>query len=72
MIVEIKVKTNSSKSEVILKDTYLIVKVHSLPQDGKANQEVIKTLSSYFDISKSKIKIIKGLKSKNKLIEVEK
>ena len=72
MILEIRVKTNSSKSEVVLKDSYLIVKVHSLPHEGKANQEIIKILSSYFDISKSKIKIIKGLKSKDKLIELEK
>ena len=72
MIVEIKVKTNSSKSEVISKDSILFVKVHSSPQDGKANNEVIKILSTYFDVPKSNIEIIKGLKSNKKLINIEK
>ncbi len=43
----------------------------AVPVDGKANKELIKLLSEELNISKSKINIIKGEKSKEKIIEVE-
>ena len=40
------------------------------PVDGRANQALIEFLSQYFRIAKSRVKIIKGLKNKNKIIEI--
>jgi uncharacterized protein (TIGR00251 family) len=37
---------------------------------GKANERILEVLAEYFGISKSQIKIISGLKSKNKIIEI--
>ncbi|MDF1498011.1 MAG: DUF167 domain-containing protein [Patescibacteria group bacterium] len=43
----------------------------AVPVDGKANKELIKLLSKELGISKSKINIIKGGKSKQKVIEID-
>jgi uncharacterized protein (TIGR00251 family) len=42
----------------------------AVPADGKANESVIKLLSDYFDIAKSKIKIIRGETTRDKIIEI--
>ena len=38
--------------------------------DGKANKALIEFLSEYFQVSKSQIEIIKGLKSRSKTITI--
>jgi uncharacterized protein len=42
----------------------------SKPEKGEANRELIKKLAKYFRVSASQIKIISGLKSKKKIIEI--
>jgi uncharacterized protein len=39
--------------------------------EGKANQSVIECLSEQLKVSSSNIKIVKGLKSKNKVIRIQ-
>jgi len=46
------------------------VKVTAVPEKGKANLQVIKLLSEYFKISKSKIEIIRGQTIPDKFIEI--
>ena len=40
------------------------------PDKGKANQAIIKLLAKELNLSKSKITIIKGKKSRHKIIEI--
>ena len=49
---------------------FLKIYLTAVPVDGKANKELIKLLSEKLGVSKSKISIIKGEKSKEKVIEV--
>ena len=49
----------------------LKIKVNSPPVGGAANKEVIEILSDKFHIKKTAIKIIKGLASRNKVVELE-
>jgi uncharacterized protein YggU (UPF0235/DUF167 family) len=74
-----KIKPGSSENKVI-KDEFdfisgdyrvLTIKTTSLPEDGKANESVLKILSDYLKIPKSKIKIISGFSSREKKIEYE-
>ncbi len=67
-----KVKTNAKKEEVNLKEGFYEVKVNAAPVEGKANESVIKLISEYFKVSKSRIRIIKGETSRNKLLEINK
>lgn len=47
------------------------VAVREPAQDGKANRALIELLSDHFRIAKSAIKIVRGLHSRHKLIEVD-
>ena len=69
--IKIKVFVNSKKEEVIEKsgDSF-DVKVKEKPFQGLANKAVVKALASHFKISEQKIKLIKGFKQRNKIIEI--
>ena len=62
----------SSKNEIVgeLPDGTIKIKLKAPPVDGEANTELIKFLSKEWKIPKSSIKILKGLTSKTKLLEV--
>ncbi|UCE42095.1 MAG: YggU family protein [Candidatus Aminicenantes bacterium] len=47
------------------------VRVLSPPSEGKANKEVIAVLASYFHIPPSRVKILKGKKSRQKIVVLE-
>lgn len=42
------------------------------PINGKANRELVRKLAKHFQVSTSNIKILSGLKSRNKTIEIVK
>ena len=48
----------------------LKVRLTSPPVEGKANKQLITFLSENFKVKKSEIKIVAGLKSREKLIEI--
>ncbi len=50
--------------------TNYLVRLKSIPIKNSANKELLEILSRYFRIPKSSIKILKGLKSRNKLVEL--
>jgi len=65
---KIKVKTRQKETKIISQsEDEIILAVKSPPEKNKANLEIIKFLSKHFKI---KVRIIKGLKSKNKLIDL--
>jgi hypothetical protein len=71
MKISIKVKTKS-KIEKVKKtgDGCFAVFTNSTPEKGKANKAVIKLLSKHFKTPAADIKIINGLTSKNKIVEI--
>lgn len=64
-----KAAANRIKTE---DDGTIRVYVNTTPEDGKANKKVIELLSKEFKIPKSSLEIIKGHKSKDKIISVKK
>jgi uncharacterized protein len=50
----------------------IIVCVKSKPERGKANKELVERLATYFALSKDRVRIISGLKSTKKIVEIEK
>ena len=71
MIINVKVKLNSGKQEVVkISENEYVVSLKKPAEDNKANIELIKLFSKYLKISPKDIKIIKGLKSKNKIIKI--
>ncbi|MFA7654440.1 MAG: DUF167 domain-containing protein [Candidatus Magasanikbacteria bacterium] len=71
MKIIIKVIPRSSKNELKqLADGSYKAKLTAPPVDGKANEALIEILAEYFNIPKSKIKIARGLTSKNKTVKI--
>jgi len=70
VVIEVHVKTSRSISDVSLKDDKYIVSLKSTPHKDKANIELIDILASHFNTSKSSVKILRGKKSKRKLVEI--
>jgi uncharacterized protein (TIGR00251 family) len=67
-----KVKVKLHQDFVKASGDEIIVGIMSKPQQGKANSEVVSKLAEYFGVSSSKVSIVAGFKSKNKIIDVEK
>lgn len=69
MKLHIKLHPNSSQEKVekISEDKYEIW-IKEKPIEGKANIELVKILKKYF---KKDVKIVNGLKSKNKIADIE-
>ncbi len=71
MTIAVKVIPRSSKNELKqLADGSYKAKLTAAPVDGKANDALIELLAEHFDVPKSKIKIVRGLTSKNKVIKI--
>ena len=51
-------------------DGTLRVHITAAPVDGAANAAVVRTLSEYFHVPKSQIKIIRGETSRDKVVEI--
>lgn len=70
MRLEIKVIPNASKN--MFKEEGGTIKVYltSPPVDGKANEALIKFLAQHYDVKKSAIEIMRGEKSRKKIIEI--
>ena len=53
-----------------IEDNKIIVGLTSKPEKGKANLELIKKLAKHFKVSSSQIRIVSGLKSRRKIVEI--
>ncbi len=71
MKIEVIVKPNSSKNEIVYYDkenNILKINIKEKAEKGKANKELINFLKKYF---KKNIEIVKGTNSKKKIIKLE-
>ena len=48
----------------------LVVYLREKAHDGEANEALVKLLADYYDVSKSCIKIVRGQKSHQKVVEI--
>lgn len=68
MIIQVKVHPNSGKEEIIkINENAYKIYLKKPAENNKANIELIKMLKRYF---KKDTKIIKGLKSRNKIVKI--
>ena len=66
----ITVKPGSSQEKIIeTNEGELTIYLRAKAHDGEANDALIKLLSKYYKVPKTSIKIIRGAKSKSKIIE---
>jgi uncharacterized protein len=71
ILIRVRVEPRSSKRSIsgVMGDV-VKVKLTAPPVDGAANEQLIEVLAETFGLRKSGIKIVKGLSSKNKVVEI--
>ena len=71
MRINVKVTPNAKVPELAkLNDLEYCAKVNAPASEGRANLRLIEMLADYFGVPKSHFRIAKGLKSREKVIEV--
>ncbi|RLJ69879.1 hypothetical protein BCF55_0136 [Hydrogenivirga caldilitoris] len=72
MIITVKVKPGARREEVkeISRD-YLEVRVNAPPEKGKANERVLELIARHYGVRKSSVRILKGERAREKLIEID-
>lgn len=70
MILNVRVIPKASRNLVKKEKGFLKVYLTKPAQDNLANMQLIELLSEYLKIRKYQLKIIKGEKSRDKLVEV--
>jgi hypothetical protein len=71
--IQVKVKPRSKTGDVTREmdgDVY-VVRVKEPPVEGRANRAVLKLLAKHLGVPESRLSIVSGLTSKNKVIEVK-
>ena len=71
MKISVKVKPGAKKESLERVDEKnFIAHVKAPPVEGKANEALVRLLSDYFGVPKSRVLIIKGAASKYKLVHL--
>jgi len=64
------VKPGSKEQKIEIKDDELKIHLKASPRKGKANKELISFLAKMIGINKSDIELVKGHKSRDKVISL--
>lgn len=71
MTVKVRVFPRARKAGVEPFGEGLKVYINEPAAEGKANKKLIEVLADYYRVKKRNIKIIKGLKQRNKVVSVD-
>lgn len=71
MKIKVQVKPNSKVSKVIVSGDMFVVYVKSPPIEGKANEEMLELLSEHLGVPKSRMEIVSGKRSRNKIVSIK-
>ena len=67
----VKAKPGAKKANVEeVDDTHFVIAVRERPEQGKANRAVAKALAAYLDIAPSRIRLLSGPSTKQKVFEI--
>jgi uncharacterized protein (TIGR00251 family) len=69
--IKVHVTPNAKEARVVkVGDDSFEVKVDEKAMDGRANKRLLEILSEHFDVPKSRILVVRGAKSRDKILEV--
>lgn len=72
MILTVKVIPRARKNEIAgYENGVLKVRLHAIPEKGKANEELIDFLAEEFDLPKSSMTLIRGQTSRIKHLKID-
>ena len=67
---KIRVTPHAKQNKVVESDGVLRVYTTTAPEKGRANEAVVELLSEYFNVPKSRIKILSGLAFREKTVAI--
>ena len=70
-VINLRVIPNAKKNEVSEEGGIFKVRVKAPAVGGKANKAVIEVLADFFKVKKRDIRIVRGAKSREKVIEID-
>jgi len=71
LVIKVYIQPRASMDEISGKHgNRLKIRIQAAPVDDKANKQLLAFLASRFGISKAKLRIVNGLHSRNKTIEI--
>ena len=71
MLIRVYVTPNAKETRVVkVSDDYFEVRINEMAVGGRANKRLLEILAEHFKVKKSRIFILKGRKTRNKLVQV--
>ena len=71
MLIRVYVTPNAREARVVkVSNNYFEVRVDEMAVGGRANKRLLEILAEHFKVQKSRISILKGTKTRNKLVQV--
>ncbi len=71
MLIRVYVTPNAREARVVkVRNDYFEVRVDEVAVDGRANKRLLEILAEHFKVQKSRISILRGTKTRNKLVQV--
>ena len=72
MELQVRVQPKAKRNSIeVVEGSKLKVYVTAVPEDGKANDAVVALLAKSLGVAKSNIRILRGHKSRDKLLNIE-
>lgn len=69
-IFNVRVTPHAKQNKVVENGDVLRVYTTVAPENGRANDAVIKALAKHFGVAKTQIKIVRGVTARDKIIEI--
>ncbi|AOZ68580.1 hypothetical protein LPB142_03990 [Rhodobacter xanthinilyticus] len=69
--IALRVTPKASRNRIVLEDGQLRVYVTVIPEDGKANAEVVKLLAKALGVAKSRLTLIRGQTARDKVFRLD-
>jgi len=70
MRINIRVQPNAKQNQIVEEAGRFKVYLTAPPVEGKANQALIEFLAEHFNVKRNQINILRGEKSREKVIEI--
>jgi uncharacterized protein (TIGR00251 family) len=71
LLIRVYVTPNAREARVVkVSDDYFEVRVDEMAVGGRANKRLLEILAEHFKVQKSRISILKGTRTRNKLVQV--
>ncbi len=68
--IAVRVTPKASRDRILVEDDAIRIYVTTVPEDGKANKAVVKLLSKALGVPKTRLDLIRGATSRDKVFRI--